>query len=400
MANVSSSNGLEKYPKLRFKGFSEPWNAIRFGDIVDEYSDRTKEEDEDILLSAAIEGMFLNSELFDHQRGASNKGYKKIGMGTLVLSTQNLHLGNANVNLRFEHGMVSPAYKTYHIHDCTIGLIAEWVKSEKAKRFFYDATTVGASVCRRNVEWDTLYDQPLYLPSAEEQERLAAFLSALSSRIKKQTELVEHLKKYKRGVYKSIFANSRLDCKWISLGELCEIITKGTTPQSFLTEGTIRYIKIESIIDGHIVNENCKFIDQDTHEGALSRSILKEGDILFSIAGSLGVCVIVQPSNLPANTNQALAIIRLKETENRNYILSVLRSSLMEEYILASRTTGAQPNLSLQQMRDFKLPYPNSDEQQKIALLAELMEKRLSFEQRKLEKLIDIKSALLQQLFI
>ena len=344
--------------------------------------------------------MFLNSELFDHQRGASNKGYKKIDIGTLVLSTQNLHLGNANVNLRFEHGMVSPAYKTYHIHDCSIGLIAEWVKSEKAKRFFYDATTVGASVCRRNVEWDTLYDQPLYLPSEAEQERLAAFLTALSTRIKKQTELVEHLKKYKRGVYKSIFNNSRLDCKWISLGELCEIITKGTTPQSFLTEGTIRYIKIESIVDGHIVNENCKFIDQDTHEGALSRSILKEGDILFSIAGSLGVCVIVQSSNLPANTNQALAIIRLKETENRNYILSVLRSSLMEEYILASRTTGAQPNLSLQQMRDFKLPYPNSDEQQKIALLAELMEKRLSFEQRKLENLIDIKSALLQQLFI
>ena len=127
---------------------------------------------------------------------------------------------------------------------------------------------------------------------------------------------------------------------------------------------------------------------------------MKEGDILFSIAGSLGVCVIVQQSNLPANTNQALAIIRLKEAENRNYILSVLRSSLMEEYILASRTTGAQPNLSLQQMRDFKLPYPNADEQQKIALFAEMMEKRLTSEQRKLEKLLDVKSALLQQLFI
>jgi type I restriction enzyme S subunit len=156
-------------------------------------------------LSAAIEGMFLNSELFDHQRGASNKGYKKINMGTLVLSTQNLHLGNANVNLRFEHGMVSPAYKTYRIHDCSIELISEWVKSEKAKRFFYDATTVGASVCRRNVEWDTLYDQHLYLPSLTEQEHLASFLSTLSLRIKKQTELVERLKKYKRGLLDAVF---------------------------------------------------------------------------------------------------------------------------------------------------------------------------------------------------
>ena len=240
----------------------------------------------------------------------------------------------------------------------------------------------------------------IHIPSVAEQKKIDELISALDLRIVKQRELIEHLKKYKRGVYKNIFATSRLDCTWVSLGELCEIITKGTTPHSFLSNGTIRYIKIESIVDGHIVNENCKFIDEDTHEGALSRSILKEGDILFSIAGSLGVCVIVQQFNLPANTNQALAIIRLKGTENRNYILSVLRSSLMEEYILASRTTGAQPNLSLQQMRDFKLPYPNADEQQKIALFADRMEKKLNLEQRKLEKLLDVKSALLQQLFI
>ena len=95
--------------------------------------------------------MFLNTELFGHQRGASNKGYKKIKYGTMVLSTQNLHLGNANVNQRFEHGMVSPAYKTYDITGCSVDLIAQWIKSEAAKRFFYNATTVGASVCRRNV---------------------------------------------------------------------------------------------------------------------------------------------------------------------------------------------------------------------------------------------------------
>lgn len=251
-----------------------------------------------------------------------------------------------------------------------------------------------------NLVSDDFLEEEMFCPSNAEQRKISSFLELLERKIDAQIKLVEHLKKYKRGVYKNIFATSRLDCTWVSLGELCEIITKGTTPHSFLSNGTIRYIKIESIVDGHIVNENCKFIDEDTHEGALSRSILKEGDILFSIAGSLGVCVIVQQFNLPANTNQALAIIRLKGTENRNYILSVLRSSLMEEYILASRTTGAQPNLSLQQMRDFKLPYPNADEQQKIALFADRMEKKLNLEQRKLEKLLDVKSALLQQLFI
>lgn len=133
-----------------FRALMSRWKATPFGELVHEFSDRTKEEDEDTLLSAAIEGMFLNTELFGHQRGASNKGYKKIKYGTMVLSTQNLHLGNANVNQRFEHGMVSPAYKTYEITGCSVDLMAQWIKSEAAKRFFYNATTVGASVCRRD----------------------------------------------------------------------------------------------------------------------------------------------------------------------------------------------------------------------------------------------------------
>ncbi|WP_425591774.1 restriction endonuclease subunit S, partial [Holdemania filiformis] len=206
LSNYSSSNGLEKCPKLRFPGFDEPWKSIAFGDLVHEYSDRTKEENEDTLLSAAIEGMFLNTELFGHQRGASNKGYKKIKHGTMVLSTQNLHLGNANVNQRFEHGMVSPAYKTYDIIGCSVDLIAQWIKSDAAKRFFYNATTVGASVCRRNVEWDTLYEQSLYLPCRDEQEKVAKFLALLSNRINKQQQFVAALKKYKRGAVDGLLA--------------------------------------------------------------------------------------------------------------------------------------------------------------------------------------------------
>ena len=144
--------------------------------------------------------MFLNTELFGHQRGASNRGYKKIKYGTMVLSTQNLHLGNANVNLRFKHGMVSPAYKTYDITGCSIELLAHWIKSDAAKHFFYNATTVGASMCRRNVEWETLYEQPLFLPSPDEQDKIASILSILAQRIDVQQKYVAALKKYKRGL--------------------------------------------------------------------------------------------------------------------------------------------------------------------------------------------------------
>ena len=158
----------------------------------------------------------------------------------MVLSTQNLHLGNANVNLRFEHGMVSPAYKTYDIIGCSVDLIAQWIKSEAAKHFFYNATTVGASVCRRNVEWDTLYEQQLYLPCLDEQEKVARFLALLSDRINKQHLIVSALKKYKRGVFEMVFSqkvrlipkSKRKDWQHYKLSDFTTRVTRKNGGQS------------------------------------------------------------------------------------------------------------------------------------------------------------------------
>ena len=291
MANVSSSNGLEKRPKLRFPGFDEPWKATAFGDLVHEFSERTKEEDEDTLLSAAIEGMFLNTELFGHQRGASNKGYKKIKYGTMVLSTQNLHLGNANVNQRFEHGMVSPAYKTYDITGCSVDLIAQWIKSEAAKRFFYNATTVGASVCRRNVEWDTLYEQPLYLPCLDEQEKVAKFLALLSDRINKQQQYVSALKKYKRGLSSLLFDEiAKGKCQTILFANAFRLLQNNTFSRDDLSfeDGDVRNIHYGDVLIKYgtsvdIGNSSIPCIKPDRNiEKFSASSYLQNGDIVFA----------------------------------------------------------------------------------------------------------------------
>ena len=403
MANVSSSNGLEKYPKLRFKGFSEPWNAIRFGDIVDEYSDRTKEENEDILLSAAIEGMFLNSELFDHQRGASTKGYKKIDRGTLVLSTQNLHLGNANVNLRFEHGMVSPAYKTYHIHDCSIGLIAEWVKSEKAKRFFYDATTVGASVCRRNVEWDTLYDQPLYLPSEAEQERLAAFLTALSTRIKKQTELVEHLKKYKRGVIKEFLTPQTCPIKnavWskATIGELGTFVKGAPLSKADISdEGTpfILYGELYTTY-GEVINKVVRKTQRSVDNVYLSRV----GDVLIPTSGetpeeiSTASCVMVSDVILAGDLN----IFRTSIVDGR--IMSYVLNHIANSNIARIAQGKSVVHIQASEISKISISYPDEPTQQKLIRIFDGISDKITLEEGKLNQLLTLKKSLVQQLFI
>lgn len=196
----------ETVPKIRFKGFEGEWKKVKFGTLLKECTDKSTSEDEDILLSSAINGVFLNSELFGHQRGRSNIGYRKIRRNMLILSAQNLHLGNANVNLRFEHGLVSPAYKIYDLYNVLPEFMYHWIKREETKKFFLDATTAGASLCRKNIVWTDLYKQNILLPKSDtEQQAIASYFTSLDRQISLQSQRLEKLKQIKSACLDKMF---------------------------------------------------------------------------------------------------------------------------------------------------------------------------------------------------
>lgn len=191
--------------KLYFINSKVESNSVPFGSILEETREKTVIENEDTLLSCAINGIYRNDELFSHFRGSSNIGYIKIKKNDLVLSAQNLHLGNANVNLRFEHGIISPAYKTYRVIGAVPEYMAQWVKRPQANQFFLDATTEGASQCRKNIDWNTLYAQNIQLPSIEIQEKIATLLSSVDTKIKVEKIKVEKLKAIKKSMLGKMF---------------------------------------------------------------------------------------------------------------------------------------------------------------------------------------------------
>jgi len=157
----------------------------------------------------------------------------------------------------------------------------------------------------------------------------------------------------------------------IKLGDLCEVITKGTTPTSIgfkFTDSGVKFIKVESLTEtGEIIPNKVAYIDEDCHK-ALKRSQLKENDILFSIAGALGRIGIVKKEILPANTNQALAIIRLKKDSNTlvDFIAKYFNSNIVTDEIEKLRIGAAQQNLSLTQLNNLFVPLPPLPEQQRI----------------------------------
>ena len=158
------------------------------------------------------------------------------------------------------------------------------------------------------------------------------------------------------------------------LGDLTDLITKGTTPTSIghsFTQDGINFIKVESIdLSGEFIHEKFAHITQECH-AELKRSQLKAGDILFSIAGALGRTGLVGEDILPANTNQALAIIRLKPDSplSRGFALKALGTGFVLEQIEKFKGGVAQQNLSLAQLGDFNIPVPPLSEQQRIVAI-------------------------------
>ena len=146
----------------------------------------------------------------------------------------------------------------------------------------------------------------------------------------------------------------------IKLGDIATVITKGTTPTSLgfnFVEDGINFVKIESINeDGTFIPEKFAHINFECNE-KLKRSQLQENDVLFSIAGAIGRTAIVTKDILPANTNQALAIIRIPIGKiDYRFLIYALQSDAVIEQSNKQKQGVAQLNLSLQNINDFEIP--------------------------------------------
>ena len=249
----------------------------------------------------------------------------------------------------------------------------------------------------------------IFLPSPEEQSAIGSLFRTLDDLLASYKENLANYQSLKAAMLSKIFPKAgqtvpkiRLDGfegEWdlIKLGDFCDLITKGTTGKSQSEQGMVNFVKVENLKDNEIYP--IVKISEEEHFGSLKRSILYEGDILFSIAGTLGRTAIVKNNILPANTNQALAIIRGYKLDTY-FLLVVLSGEVVKDYIRKNPTVGAQPNLSLEQVSSLKIKIPSLDEQQAIGSYFSNLDNLINSHQEKITQLGTLKKKLLENMFI
>jgi len=260
-----------------------------------------------------------------------------------------------------------------------------------------------------SVRRDMIAEMLIPVPSPEEQQKIAEVLSDMDNLISSLEKLIEKKKAIKQGAMQELLSGKKrlpgFCGKWenISLCKLSKIITKGTTPTSIGKEFTdigINFIKIENISkSGKIDLTNIEHIDEETNK-LLGRSILQKDDILFSIAGALGRIALVEERCLPANTNQALSIIRIEKNKcNLKYLYYYLQSEKIKRTIQEINVQGAQSNLSLENISNLMIDIPKDiDEQATIASILFDIYNEIETLEQKLAKCQKLKQGMTQQL--
>jgi type I restriction enzyme M protein len=254
-----------------------------------------------------------------------------------------------------------------------------------SKFFYYVVRSLKIESLGYSRHYKELKDKKIPLPPIDVQKEIVAEIDGYQKIIDGARQVVENYQ-----------PRIPVDPDWqmVELSSEAEWITKGTTPTTngykFQNSG-INFIKIECINDaGEIDLDKVAFIDGECHE-SLKRSQLKENDILFSIAGTkMGITGFVTEKVIPANTNQALAIIRVKQSLAPRFVFHYLRSAVIQSEIESLKVGVAQFNLSLKQVSDLRIPLPDLDTQRAIVAQIE-EEQRLVNANKELVRLFEDK---------
>ncbi len=412
MANVSSSNGLEKRPKLRFPGFDEPWNTA----LLSDYFVKSTKKNSDgmisnVICNSAKQGLIPQREYFDKDIANSDNtnGYYIIESNDFVYNPRksaDAPYGPISSYQYPEAGIVSPLYLCFRAKREINPLYFEWYfRSSTWHRYIYMSGDSGARHDRVSIKDDVFFAMPINVPSAKEQERISLFLDAIERRIETQRTLVETLKKYKRGVISALLSSktnpyySSETWKEVALCDVASGFEYGMNAAATVYDGSHKYIRITDIDDNsHLYSQDVPV----SPEGQVDEKYrVRENDILFARTGaSVGKSYRYQRSDGDLYYAGFLIRIHVNSDVNCGYVFQNTLTEAYRRWVLLESARSGQPGINAEQYKQYRFLLPPLELQNKISTLATNLDNLICKEENLLSQIEQVKIALLQRLFI
>lgn len=405
MANVSSSNGLEKRPKLRFPGFDEPWEHKELLYYLVENTDRNKQLKfgKENVLSVSGEYGIVNQIAFQGRSfaGESVADYHVVETDDIVYTKSPLKAnpyGIIKVNNGVP-GIVSTLYAVYHPLKTVVPRFVDFYFSNdlRLNKFLKPLVNIGAKHDMKVNNTFVLTGMVVF-PPLREQQKIVDFLTILDRRIDVQRKKVEALKKYKRGLLNQIFSAISKGSHRRKLRELVHV-SGGKTPSmsnSLYWNGDIVWISSKDMKSSRISGSELKITNL-----ALNEMTLYHPGTLLLVArsGILKHSLPLAILEVDATINQDIKALQVHGC-NAFYLYYAILSQ--EDNIIRTlvKTGTTVQSLMMDSFLNIEIPTPNIDQQQSIIDKLAKLEKYVDVQGKELSLLTQMRNGLLQQLFI
>ena len=410
MANVSSSNGLEKRPKLRFPGFDEPWEHKELLHYLVENTDRNKQLKfgKENVLSVSGEYGIVNQIAFQGRSfaGESVADYHVVETDDIVYTKSPLKAnpyGIIKVN-KGVPGIVSTLYAVYHPLDTVVPRFVDFYFSNdlRLNKFLKPLVNIGAKHDMK-VNNTFVLTGTVVFPPLREQQKIVDFLTILDRRIDVQRKKVEALKKYKRGVIREFLVPEM--CKlsgatWTSskIGELGKFIKGAPLSKADISPDGTPFILYGELYTTY--NEVITSVVRKTKAEVDEIYYSKIADVILPTSGetpeeiSTASCVMQKDVILAGDLN----IFRSNKVDGR--ILSYILNHIVNTEIARVAQGKSVVHVQASEISKIVINYPDTKTQKKMLSVFTAITDKIVCAEKQLGLLNDLRSGLLQQLFI
>ena len=386
------------------------------GDFIQPVDERNRDLRVDYLLGVSISKQFIPS--IANIVGTDLSSYKIVHTGQFAYGPVTSRNGEkiSIALLRDKDCIISSSYTVFEVVNKNAldpEYLMLWFSRPEFDRY---ARYMSHGSVREIFDWDELCKVELPVPSIDKQRSIVKAYQTITERIELKRRINDNLAKTIKAVFKSWFLDfdafdgvelvqsqyGLIPNGWHYelLGNLCDCVTKGTTPTTLgkdFTDTGINFIKGESINDDHSFNKTLfAHIDDETDE-LLKRSRIYVNDIVFTIAGTLGKFALVDSSVIPANTNQAVAIIRTSKIMPA-MLYSYFIGEWQVEFYKRNTQQAVQANLSLGTIKDLPILLPDSKGQDHYMQLVTPLIVGMQNNFSEIERLYELQNQLLARL--
>ena len=400
MANVSSSNGLEKRPKLRFPGFDDPYRTITLGQIASLVNRTDPTSNAPIMMLSAGNGFIMQSEKYSRDNaGQSLKKYILLKKGELAYNhgASKAKQYGCCYELTENEARIPYVYHCFKIsgteHTPYVATALNNPKIDRQlKRLVSSSVRMDGLL---NISFDDYMSVILHLPSLKEQTHIADFLKKLDERITSQEKLVASLKKYKRGLLMHYFSDDNtLQWKQYTISQIGKVITGSTPPTNDRSnyDGDLLFCSPGDIGEQKYISSTEKRVSP---KGFALGRVIPPSSVIVTCIGLIGKLGIATTDMI---TNQQINALIVSEDFDHEFIYYAFENFFPKYRSKVSMQT--LPILSKSEFERLLIKVPNLNVQHKISNYLAGMDKRIEHTQQELNMLQELRRGIIQKLFI